>query len=332
METKTEKIAGSPPRLIPSLVAGFNAVANNIQLIIPPILLDLLIWFGPHLSLRELLEPIVMNLGDSLLSVGAQDMDELLLAGKDVWLEIIKQINLSTALRTLPVGIPSLMTGQGTLETPLGSPLFFEMPSPLAIVVVWIAIYIIGLAGGSLFYSEIARRSCNLEQPFSFKLLVIHFSRTLLLTLVSIILLIAITIPITIVISITSMINPLLTQIAIIFISLLIIWARLPLIFSPHGIFAYQYNILTSMLSSIRLVRYFLPGTGIFILIAVLISQGLDILWKFPPETSWMTLIGIFGHAFVTTSLVASSFIYYRGGVSWMQENLKNISRQTSQT
>jgi hypothetical protein len=121
-----------------------------------------------------------------------------------------------------------------------------------------------------------------------------------------------------------------LTQIAIIFISLLIIWVLLPLIFSPHGIYTYHFNILTSMLSSIRLVRYFLPGTGIFLLTAVLLSQGLDILWKFPPETSWMTLIGIFGHAFVTTSLIASSFIYYRGGISWMKENLKHLSGQAS--
>jgi hypothetical protein len=32
-----------------------------------------------------------------------------------------------------------------------------------------------------------------------------------------------------------------------------------------------------------------------------------------------MTLVGILGHAFVTTSLLAASFIYYRDMQVWLQ-------------
>ena len=41
------------------------------------------------------------------------------------------------------------------------------------------------------------------------------------------------------------------------------------------------------------------------------------VLAAFPD--SWMTLIGIAGHAFITTSLLAASFIYYRDMQVWLQ-------------
>jgi hypothetical protein len=98
-----------------------------------------------------------------------------------------------------------------------------------------------------------------------------------------------------------------------------------PLVFTPHNIYSGQRNLLVSIATSVRLVRFFLPGTGIFLLFAILISQGLDILWRIPPETSWLTAVGIFGHAFIYSGLLAASFVYFRGGMRWM---LHNIAKQ----
>jgi len=42
-----------------------------------------------------------------------------------------------------------------------------------------------------------------------------------------------------------------------------------------------------------------------------------------PSETSWLLLVGILGHAFVTTGLLASSFVYYRDALQWMREMVK---------
>ena len=49
---ETEKL--SPPGLIASLASGFNAVTNNIKIIIIPVLVDLLLWFGPQMGLKSL--------------------------------------------------------------------------------------------------------------------------------------------------------------------------------------------------------------------------------------------------------------------------------------
>ena len=68
--------------------------------------------------------------------------------------------------------------------------------------------------------------------------------------------------------------------------------------------------------------------TSLFILSILVISEGLDILWRVPSENSWLTLVGVGGHAFITSALLASSFIYYRDADKWTQGTLKNMKSQ----
>ena len=62
-----------------------------------------------------------------------------------------------------------------------------------------------------------------------------------------------------------------------------------------------------------------LPTSSLFVLSVLLIAIGLNFVWSIPSSDSWMTLIGIAGHAFITTSLLAASFIYYRDMQVWLQ-------------
>ncbi len=91
------------------------------------------------------------------------------------------------------------------------------------------------------------------------------------------------------------------------------------MIFSPHGILAYQRRMWASVIESIRLVRFSFPGTALLLLVLMVISEGLDFLWNVPADESLILLLAIAGHAFVTTSLLATSFIYYRDASRWMQ-------------
>ena len=56
--TDTQEIP-APPRLIPALVAGFDAITNHILVILFPIVFDILIWFAPHLRLKNLIETLI---------------------------------------------------------------------------------------------------------------------------------------------------------------------------------------------------------------------------------------------------------------------------------
>lgn len=76
------------------------------------------------------------------------------------------------------------------------------------------------------------------------------------------------------------------------------------------------------------MTRMTLPTTALFILSIFVISEGLDILWRVPAEKSWLTLIGVGGHAFITSALLAASFIYYRDADLWTQGTLRMLKSQ----
>ena len=61
---------------------------------------------------------------------------------------------------------------------------------------------------------------------------------------------------------------------------------------------------------------------------AALVSELLNKLWMMPAPDSWLLLLGVGGHAFVVTGLIVASFIYYREGLRWMQDNMALFASQ----
>ncbi|MDR3578249.1 MAG: hypothetical protein P4L50_30680 [Anaerolineaceae bacterium] len=330
MEIKPGALTNNPPRLIVSFLVGFNAVANNIQLILFPLVLDLLLWFGPHLRLKDLLGPLITEMNTTLTQMATPDMAQLVQAAKDTWLSTVEHFNLLSSLRTYPIGIPSLFAASGPLQTPMGPAQIYELPNAALTFGGWAIVTLLGIIGGSIYFNEVARVTSPERAEVPFKRMIWQIVQSVLLGILLIVILMVIFVPASILISVLTMINPVLAQIAVLLISIIVLWLLIPLIFSPHGIFAFKQNAFVSILLSVRMVRYFLPTTGLFLMFVVLISQGLDILWRVPPESSWMALIGVLGHAFITTGLLSASFVYYRGGMSWMQQNIQRLTATPS--
>jgi hypothetical protein len=99
-----------------------------------------------------------------------------------------------------------------------------------------------------------------------------------------------------------------------------VLWLVFPLLFSPHGIFAMRLGMIASVKNSVTLTRRTYSPTIMFFLAAFLLAKGLDLLWQTPADTSWLLLVGIAGHAFIATSLLAASFIYYRDADLWVRQ------------
>jgi len=51
----------------------------------------------------------------------------------------------------------------------------------------------------------------------------------------------------------------------------------------------------------------------------------MNVLWSFPAVDSWLALVGFLGHAFITTALLASSFVYYHDMTAWLQTVLSRL-------
>jgi hypothetical protein len=327
MESKQKQPANlpPPPGLIATFAKGFDAIANNVAVIVLPAILDLFLWLGPRLRLKQLLGQLfaeLSNLAAPPASLGL-DVNQV----QQVWAEFLERFNLFSLLRTFPVGIASLMSGSMPDQTPLGSPPGFEAASFFSVMGWWLVLAVLGWLLGSVYFYWVSGVALNPEQPRSFSRSITH---SLLLSAAWVALLLAFGLPAFLFFSVLTLISPALAEAAMFILALLSLWLALPVFFSPHGIFIYQQNALISILSGARMVRYTLPASGLFLLSTIIIGQGLDFLWRTPPENSWLTLVGIAGHAFISTAILATSFIYYRDVNAWLQEVAGKMKAQAN--
>ncbi len=318
-----------PPKMIKSLRAGFDAIANHIAVILIPILLDMLLWLGPHVQIKQLLLNLIETLTSSSAWNAAQT-EVLLSDNLELMQQAANRLNLMTSLRAYPVGVPSLMAGKLPLEIPGGSPLLWDIPNLWLIIGVVLVLYLTGLGIGSLYFSIVAQAA--VDGKVQWHQAIRDWPRAMLqvlsLTLALILVLLVISIPTSCILSVIAWGGISLGQLAIFIFLGAIIWLGFPLIFTPHGIFADRSNVLMALRKSIRITRMTLPATSLFFLAILVISQGLDILWRVPAENSWLMVVGVVGHAFITSGLLAASFVYYRDADRWVQSVLAKMVRQ----
>jgi hypothetical protein len=326
METSQEAHLPPPPGLFSSLQAGFDSIASHVYLILLPLGFDLLLWLGPHMHIEELLRPTVRALITALSRGGVRSADLSLVQRS--FQDFSHGFNMLSLLHTLPIGLPSLNYSRNLMLTPFSAPRLVEINSPITFLLAWLSLTAAGWIIGSLFYHWIAEVTAPQRRPGSLsrtgKALLNGFLLCALWTAI----LIAVMFPVIATLALLGAITPGLAQIALLLGFFAFMWV-LPLIFfSGHGIFAYGQNLFQSLGTAFRMIRFTLPSSALFILCALLISEGLTFLWRVPPADSWLTLVGIAGHAFVTTALLAASFVYFRNVNSWLQIVLKRAKAQ----
>ena len=309
-----------PPGVIGSLRAGFDAVASHVWLILVPLALDIVLWLGPRLSVDGLLRPFVRYVfAQARRGVAASEMNQFLEAQR-IFLDGLQSFNLLSVagkLRTFPIGISSLLAQRMPVDTPLGEQSIVQISSLPLLLGVAFMLTLIGWVGGGLYFRWVSGTALGLEETGISSLRAII--QTLILSVCWFIGLMVVVVPIMFVLTLLALISPVLVNVAIFVILLLAFWLVVPLFFMPHGIFARRQNAFISAVTSLRMARFTFPTSGMFVISVVILSQGLTYLWSVPPSDSWMTLVGIAGHAFITTAVLASSFVYYRDMNIWLQ-------------
>ena len=309
-----------PPGVIGSLRAGFDAVASHVWLIVMPLALDIFLWLGPRLSVDGLLRPFVGYMFlQARRGVEVSELDRFLETQTSL-LDILQDFNLLSLIskfRMFPIGISSLLAQTMPVETPLGEHSVVQISSvPILIFIIFI-LTMIGWLVGALYFHWVSGTTLGSEESGISLLRAIL--QTFILSICWLVGLLIILLPVTFILTLLAFISPLLANAAIFVILLLSFWLIVPLFFVPHGIFARRQNAFYSALTSLRLARFTFPTSGMFVISVLILSQGLNYLWKVPPSDSWMTLVGIAGHAFITTAILAASFVYYRDMNVWLQ-------------
>jgi hypothetical protein len=323
MENNKNQSAITAPRLIPTFVSGFNSIANHIYLILFPLALDLFLWLGPLIRIKNLVQPVIERTIQDMSSVYPSETIQMMQATKDAILQFFEHFNLLFTLRTFPIGVPSLILGIAPLDNPIRHLTINEVSSSTIALVIVIVCLLVGLIVGSIYFGLIALVANGKPLNFDVTQFLNQIKTSLVYFLLVVLLAIGLALPVICLSSSIAAFLPSLGSIPFFIIGLILVWLLLPFVFSPHGIFAGQQTAFGSIGTSIRLVRKYLPGTGLFFLIAILLSQGLDMLWATPAENDWLILVGILGHAFISSGVLAASFVYYSKGITYMQEMMR---------
>jgi len=310
VERQNSDNSSRPIGTIQSIAAGFDKIAAQPFLLIPSVLLDLFLWFGPNLTIPSVFEELAKYL---ITPVGA---DEALLEQlRTSFIELGGRVNLFSIVSSFPVGISTLMAGRRPIESPFGEPTVVQVANPFLIILLLAVLLLIGQAVGAQFHRLIARQWAPREDVleewrasaraialaslvFGMAFLVI-FGFSLIAVLVSLIM-------------------PLFGLMVAFLGFSFMLWAIVYLIFTPHGIIRNKLGIIRAMIESATLVRWnVLPVVG-YLGLAYALTYLTNLVWILPHENSWFSLLAIVGHAFVSATLLAGSYAFYQDRRAWL--------------
>lgn len=325
-----------PPGVIGSLKAGFDVVTNRIALILLPLVLDLFLWLGPRFSVDGLLAPYLkLVFEQARRGISTSDLDGFM-QNQTAIMEFLRNYNLMSMLskwQFFPVGISSLSAYTFPVENPFGLQTVVIISSVWIMLGLAVVLVPLGWVGGGVYFRQVAGSILGEDEAgVGFLRAVVQ---TILLSMIWAAVLMVIFVPLSLIISLVALISPAVANIVVLVILFFSFWLIVPFFFTPHGIFVHRQNAFYSIYSSLRMVRFSLPTSGMFVLSAFLLSRGLDLLWSVPENNSWLTLVGFAGHAFITTALLAGSFVYYRDMTDWLQnvyKRFQQISKRPTST
>jgi len=251
-----------------------------------------------------------------------------------ILIDFFQKLNWLGWIRTLPIGIPVLLMdlpSKFPVSTPLGIQSVVQLSSFAVVAGSVLLLTFIGWLGGGLYFRIVAGASLG-EDEAGIGLLR-AFAQTILLSIIWIIGSMVILLPFILIMTVLAAISAVLAEVVFFIILFFMFWLVVPLFFTPHGIFVRKQNAFVSIMSSLRMSRFTLPTSSMFVLSVFLLSRGLSYLWTIPASDSWVLVFGIFGHAFISTTLLAASFVYYRDMSNWLQnvyERFQQMSNKIS--
>lgn len=323
-----------PPGVIGSLRAGFDAVSTHVGLILLPVALDLFLWLGPRLSVNGLMNPVLKLMFDQArLTLNSSTDMKRFTEFQALFSELVSRFNLLSLLgklQTFPIGVSSLLTQTMPVGTPLGSQLVLQVSSVPAFLGLGFLLVLGGWVLGGLYFRWVSETVLGKTRHEASITSLRAIAQTLILSVIWLVGLMMFFIPISLILTVLAMLSPVLASGALFLMLIISFWLIVPLFFTPHGIFVRGQNAIFSIYTSLRMARFTLPTSALFVLAVFLLSTGLNYLWSVPADTSWMTLVGIAGHAFITTALLAASFVYYRDVNVWLQTVFEQMQQKQS--
>ena len=319
-----------PAGVIESLGRGFETVASRAGLLLLPMVLDFFLWLGPQLSIEPLVIPVVDLLNAELPAQVTTDHSSQLL--HTVLTDTAESLNMFVLLSTAPLGVPSLLVATTSRVSPVGPASVIAVSSYSGLLPVAIALNLIGLLLGAVYLGMIAQqvlpKHARWTESEITRGLWVNWIRLIGLVLTILAALILFSAPALILSSFLGLLHPTLTNLASSLVLAVGLWMLFFLAFSMHGIVLRGSRVKQAIIDSILLVRRNMPAAAGLLTLGLLINWGMGYLCAIPNPDSWLLILGVAGHAFIATGLVAANFIFYQDRYRWTNEMQEWIKKQ----
>jgi hypothetical protein len=321
------KLPTPPHGVIASLAGGFETVNARLELILLPLALDLFLWLGPRLSILPLVERLSNALVAELSAGATAEQVAVLQMFSQRMREYGQTFNVFSILSTAPLGLPSLLAGRGAGAAPAGQPPTWYIDSFPVYLLLWAAFVLAGLFLGALYFGGIAQqvRDRRLNPALLLRQVWGNWARLTALAVLAVVFLALVGTPMFIISVVFWLFSPLLGSLAWILAFTLLLWALFYAGFALHAMLLARRGLWAALWDSVRMVQFNLPHVAGLFVLAVLINVGLSLVWNLPADNSWLLLLGVGGHALISTALVAATFVFYQDRYRWWLEMRENL-------
>ncbi|HEX8968960.1 MAG TPA: hypothetical protein VF937_13830 [Chloroflexota bacterium] len=314
----TARREASPTGVIETLSAGYAAVNRQPWVLLLPIVLNVFLWLGPHVSYAPLVDPAVTHatewtrqvaLGPRRAFRDPQLLDQLdqtrqwLIAASD-------DTNGLAALAWGPIALPSL----GPLPSASEDAAFVD--GWLDGLVLLGACVALSLLLGGWFYGGLAAASTGARGgPLT-------AGRGILRAVADVLGLVALLIggavllgvPVILLIGFTALVSPPVAVLGAVLLTAGMLFASIHLFFAIDAIFISSAGPFAAIQRSVSLVRRHLWPTVALVLLTWLILAGMGRVWDVLAtslQSPFGVVLGILGNAYVASGLIAAGMVFY---------------------
>jgi hypothetical protein len=288
-------------------------------LLLIPVVLDLLLWLGPHLGVATLIEPALQFLGrnQGWMALSPEETKAALASLGD----LARHLNLLAVLAFFPLFPPSVMATRLPIATPWGAALTIQIASPYLYFGLVFRLAVSGMLVGSAFWTLVARAMATpRSSPFDSREWLRVWRNVVVLSLGAGVAGAIVGLPIVFGVGLVGVASSILGQVLLVLMGGLVLWVLMFFVFSLHGMVLNSESITRAMGKSAEVVRWSYPSTLSLILLMALALMATNAVWVLPSESSWAGVVGVLGNAYTSTALVAGSLVYYQDRRRWVEE------------
>ncbi len=308
------------PSLVETISLGFGVVNRCLWVLAIPVLLDLVYWLGPRLSVQPLVQQLVSL--SNAVARGAMDAD-----ARQFWTELsarsypfdLAQLGLPRQTNMFAPKYINLLTPAITAPAPPFDPPIWQVGNIGMLLLVQILAVVGSLLVTSIYLLALSDTLQGGSRGALLRRWARGFASLLGIGLAFMVLVLLISVPLALAVTFTFLISPTIAQLLVIVVLALFVWMLFTASFSFDAVFISDSGPFRALLTSLYLVqRSFWAAAGLFLLSWVILA-GLSLVWQVLATTTAGLAVAIAGNAYISSGLAAAHLIFYRDRLSQVE-------------